>query len=83
MPTIKKFQPNTIYSSSNSKNTYQLLERAGHYLVLLVRRPKDRTTFKITATSFYKADDTGAFEEILLMDGGRVRSNTPAKMAAA
>ena len=79
MQTIKKFHPNTIYSSSSSKNTFQLLERSGHHLIFKVWKPKDRFSYKISALSTYKADEKGAFEEILLMDGSRVRSDYPAK----
>jgi hypothetical protein len=76
MQKIQKFQPSKIYSAPKSKNTFELLDRTGHYLVFLVRKPKDRTTYKITATSFFRADQNGAFEEVLLQDGTRIRSDS-------
>ena len=79
MQTIKKFHPNTIYSSSSSKNTFQLLERNGHHLIFRVWKANDRISYIISATSTNKADEKGAFEEILLMDGSRVQSDSPAK----
>ena len=74
MQKIQKFQFNKNYSSSKSKNTFELIERNGHYLIFRVHKPKERATYKVSATSFYKADQFGAFEEVLLQDGTRVRS---------
>lgn len=82
MQKIQKFQPSKIYSAPKSKTTYELLDRAGHYLVFLVRKPKDRTTCKITATSVFRADQNGAFEEVLLQDGTRIRSDSGADKSA-
>lgn len=76
MQKIQKFQPSLIYSAPKSKNTFELIERNGHYLIFRVRKPKDHTSYKISATSFFKADRNGAFEEILLMDGIRIRSDS-------
>lgn len=76
MQKIQKFQPALIYSAPKSKNTFELIERNGHYLIFRVRKPKDRTSYKVSATSVYKADQNGAFEEVLLLDGTRVRSNS-------
>lgn len=76
MQKIQKFQLSHIYSTPNSKNSFELIERNGHHLTFRVRKPKDRTTYKITAVSTYKADQTGAFEEVLLMDGTRIRSDS-------
>ena len=76
MQKIQKFQPALIYSAPKSKNTFELIERNGHYLIFRVRKPKDRTSYKVSATSVYKADKNGAFEEVLLLDGTRVRSNS-------
>ena len=76
MQKIQKFQFSKVYSAPKSKNTFELIERNGHYLIFLVRKPKDRTSYKISATSVFKADQNGAFEEILLMDGTRIRSDS-------
>lgn len=76
MQKIQKFQLYKIYSASKSKNTFELIERNGHYLIFLVRHPKDRTSYKISATSVFKADQNGAYEEILLQDGTRIRSDS-------
>lgn len=75
MQKIQKFQLSNIYSAPKSKNTFELIERNGRYLIFRVHKPKDSTSYKITATSFYKADQNGAFEEVLLQDGTRIRSN--------
>ena len=76
MQKIQKFQLSHIYSAPNSKKSFELIERNGHHLTFLVRNPKDRITYKTTAVSNYKADQTGAFEEVLLMDGTRIRSDS-------
>ena len=76
MQKIQKFQPSKLYSSPKSKNTFELIERNGHYLIFRVWKPKDRTFYKISATSFFKADQNGAFEEVLLLDGTRIRSDS-------
>ena len=75
MQKIQKFQLNQSYSAPKSKNTFELIQRNGHYLTFRVSRPKDRSSYKISATSFYKADQNGAFEEVLLQDGTRIRSD--------
>ena len=82
MQKIQKFQPSLIYSAPKSKNTFELIERNGHYLIFRVRNPKNRISYKISATSFFKADRNGAFEEILLMDGTRIRSDSGSVRAA-
>ena len=76
MQKIQKFQLNQSYSAPKSKNTFELIDRNGHYLTFRVHKPKDRTSFKVSATSFYTADQNGAFEEILLQDGTRIRSDS-------
>ena len=81
MQKIQKFQFSHIYSALNSKKTFELIERNGHHLTFRVRVPKERTTSKTTAISYYKADQNGAFEEVLLMDGTRIQSG-PASIAA-
>lgn len=75
MQKIQKFQLNRTYSAPKSKNTFELIERNGHHLTFRVHKPKDRTTYKALVTSTFKADLNGAFEEVLLQDGTRVRSN--------
>lgn len=76
MQKIQKFQPAQLYCAPKSKNSFELIERSGHHLIFLVRRPKDRISYKITATSVFKADQNGAFEEVLLQDGTRIRSDS-------
>ena len=76
MQKIQKFQPSHLYSSPKSKNTFELIDRNGHYLTFRVHKPKDRTSFKVSATSCFKADQNGAFEEVLLQDGTRIRSDS-------
>ena len=76
MQKIQKFQFSRIYSALNSQKTFELIERNGHQLTFRVRKPKDRTTSKTTAISCYRADQTGAFEEVLLMDGTRINSGS-------
>ena len=76
MQKIQKFQFGRLYVAPKSKNTFELIDRNGHYLIFLIRKPKDRTSYKISATSVYKADQNGAYEEILLKDGTRVRSDS-------
>ena len=73
MQKIQKFQLNQTYSAPKSKNTFELIERNGHHLTFRVHKPKDRTTYKALVTSIYKADETGAFEEVLMQDGTRIR----------
>ena len=76
MQKIQKFQLNQTYSALKSKNTFELIERNGHYLIFRVRKPKDRSSYKTSATSVFKADQNGAFEEVLLQDGTRIRSDS-------
>ena len=76
MQKIQKFQLSQIYSAPESKKSFELIGRNGHHLTFRVRKPKDRTTYKTTAVSSYKADETGAFEEVLLMDGTRIQSGS-------
>ena len=76
MQKIQKFQLSQIYSALNSKKTFELIERNGRHLTFRVRKPKERTTSKTTAISFYRADQTGAFEEVLLLDGTRINSGS-------
>ena len=76
MQKIQKFQLSHIYFALNSKKSFELIERNGRHLTFRVRKPKDRTTYKTTAVSSYKADETGAFEEVILMDGTRIQSGS-------
>lgn len=75
MQKIQKFQFGRIYVAPKSAKTYELLDRSGHYLIFRVRNPKTNVSWKQTSTSTYKADETGAFEEILFSDGVRLRSD--------
>ena len=75
MQKIQKFQFGHLYVAPKSTKTYELLERSGHHLTFLVRNPKTKDSWKQRATSAFKADATGAFEEILFSDGVRLRSD--------
>ncbi len=75
MQKIQKFQFNQIYRAPKSTKTYELLDRSGHHLTFRVRNPKTKDSWKQTSTSTYKADLSGAFEEVLFSDGVRLRSN--------
>jgi len=74
MQKIQKFQFNRIYTAPKSNKTYELLDRSGHYLIFRVRNPKTRDSWKQFGTSTYKADENGAFEDVLLSDGVRLKS---------
>ena len=76
MQKIQKFQFNQIYRAPKSTKTYELLDRSGHHLTFRVRNPKTKDSWKQTSTSTYKADQSGAFEEVLFSDGGRLRSDS-------
>ena len=75
MQKIQKFQFGRLYAAPKSAKTYELIDRDGHRLVFRVRNPKTRDSWKQLATSTYKADQTGAFEEVLFSDGVRLRSD--------
>jgi len=75
MQKIQKFQFGRLYSAPKSTKTYELINRDGHRLVFRVRNPKTNDSWKQLATSTYKADESGAFEEILFNDGVRLRSD--------
>ena len=75
MQKIQKFQFGHVYVVPKSSKTYELLDRDGHSLVFRVRNPKTRDSWKQLGVSTFKADETGAFEEILFSDGVRLRSD--------
>ena len=75
MQKIQKFQTGRLYAAPKSTRTYELINRDGHRLVFRVRNPKTNDSWKQLATSTFKADETGAFEEVLFSDGVRLRSN--------
>ena len=75
MQTIKKFQLGRLYAAPKSARIYELLNRDGHFLTFRVRNPKTRDSWKQRSTSTYKADASGAFEEVLFSDGVRLRSD--------
>ena len=75
MQKIQKFQFNRIYAAPKSTKTYELINRDGHHLIFRVRNPKTRDSWKQMATSSFKANEIGAFEEVLFSDGVRLRSN--------
>jgi len=74
MQKIQKFQFGRLYSATKSTKTYELIDRNGHRLIFRVRNPKTRDSWKQLATSTYKADQNGAFEEVLFSDGVRLNS---------
>ena len=76
MQKIQKFQLGRIYSAPKSTKTYELIERSGHHLTFRVRNPKTKDSWKQISTSTYKADQSGAFEEVLFSDGVRLRSDS-------
>ena len=75
MQKIQKFQFGRLYAAPKSTKSYELLNRDGHRLVFLVRNPKTRDSWKQLVVSTFKADETGAFEEILCNDGVRLRAD--------
>ena len=76
MQKIQKFQFSHIYRAPKSTKTYELLDRSGHHLTFRVRNPKTKDSWKQNSTSTYKADQSGAFEEVLFSDGVRLRSDS-------
>ena len=76
MQKIQKFQFGHVYVAPKSSKTYELLDRDGHRLTFLVRNPKTKDSWKQISTSTYKADQSGAFEEVLFSDGVRLRSDS-------
>ena len=77
MQKIQKFQFGRLCAASKSTKTYELIDRNGHFLTFRVRNPKTRDSWKQSATSKYKADEAGAYEEVLFSDGVRLRSDMP------
>jgi len=77
MQKIQKFQFNRIYTAPKSNKTYELINRDGHHLIFRVRNPKTRDSWKQLATSTFKANEIGAFEEVLFSDGVRLRGDMP------
>ena len=75
MQKIQKFHFGRLYVAPKSAKTYELITRDGHHLVFRVRNPKTRDSWKQRSTSTYKADASGAFEEVLFSDGVRLRSD--------
>ena len=75
MQKIQKFQFNRIYAAPKSTKTYELINRDGHRLIFRVRNPKTNDSWKQLSTSTFKADQNGAFEEVLFSDGVRLRAD--------
>lgn len=76
MQKIQKFSFGRLYAAPKSTKTYELFNRNGHDLIFKVRNPKTNDSWKQRATSsYYKADASGAFEEVLFSDGVRLRSD--------
>ena len=77
MQKIQKFQTGRLYAAPKSTKTYELIDRNGRFLTFRGRNSKSGDSWKQTATSSYKADAIGAFEEVLLSDGTRPRGDMP------
>ncbi len=75
MQKIQKFQFGRLYATPKSTKTYELIDRYDHLLVFRVRNSKTRDCWKFQATSTYKADASGAFEEVLFYDGVSLRAD--------
>ena len=75
MQTIQNFKSGRLYSASKSTKTYELIDRFDHFLTFRIRNPKTRDSWTTQITSFYKADEAGAFEEVLFSDGVRLRAD--------
>ena len=75
MQKIQKFQSGRLYAAPKSTRTYELINRDGHRLVFRVRNPKNNDSWKQLATSTFQADETGAFETVLFLDGIRLRAD--------
>ena len=75
MQKTQKFQFGRLYAAPKSIKTYELINRDGHRLVFRVRNPKTNDSWKQLGVSTFKADETGAFEEILFNDGVRLRAD--------
>ena len=75
MEKIQKFSFGRLYAAPRSTKIYELIDRNGHDLTFRVRNPRTDDSWKQRAVSAYKADAAGAFEEVLFMDGVRLRSD--------
>ena len=75
MEKIQKFSFGRLYAAPGSAKTYELIDRSGHDLTFRVWNPRTDDSWKQRAVSAYKADAAGAFEEVLFMDGVRLRSD--------
>ena len=75
MQKIQKFQIGRLYAAPKSTKIYEIIDRNGHFLTFRGRNPKTGDSWKQTATSSYRADASGAFEEVLLSDGTRLRGD--------
>lgn len=75
MQKIQKFQSGRLYAAPKSTKIYELIDRDNHFLTFRVRNPQTRDSWKQRSTSTYKADASGAFEEVLFSDGVRLRSD--------
>jgi hypothetical protein len=76
MQKIQKFHFGRLYAAPRSTKTYELIERNGQLLTFLVKNPRNGDSWKQRATSAYKADASGAFEEVLLSTGVRLRADS-------
>ena len=75
MEKIQKFSFGRLYAAPKSTRTYELIDRSGHDLTFRVRNPRTDDSWKQRAVSAYKADAAGAYEEVLFMDGVRLRAD--------
>lgn len=75
MQTINKFKPANVYESSCVWKTVEIVERNGQMITFKVVNLKTNASYKERARAVFKADENGAFEEFLTIEGLRVRSS--------
>ena len=75
MQTINKFKPANVYESSCVYKTIEILERNAQMITFKVVNLKTNSWYKERAKAVFKADENGAFEEFLTIEGLRVRSS--------
>lgn len=67
MEKILKFQPQVRYVSANTSSyTFSLVNRDGHNVQFRMTSKGRRDGRLLSATSLYKADERGAYEEVML-----------------
>lgn len=85
MQKIKKFHFGETYVNNKKSMCYDLIYRKDMYLIFSVHKKNGREMYKCVATSIFKADEKGAFEQVITSRGDIVRSDkivSSKKMAA-